>query len=130
MSELESQIQQWVALDNQLKQYTDKAREIRNTRNSVSDHITSYIETQQLTNATVEITDGRLRFQNTKSTAPLTFKFIEQCLNEVIGDEWAGGNLTYHLKSRPEWNGFVTQEKISRYKDYMCIDDNLCVGSK
>ena len=51
-------------------------------------------------------------------------------INEVIGDEWAGGNLTYHLKSRPEWNGFVTQEKLSKYKNFMCIDDNLCVGSK
>ena len=102
MSDLETQIQQWVALDNQLKQYTDKAREIRNTRNAVSEHITSYIETQQLTNATVEITDGSLRFQNTKTTAPLTFKFIEQCLNEVIGDETKVGQIIEYIKEKRE----------------------------
>ena len=25
----------------------------------------------------------------------------------VYGDEWMAGNLSYHLKSRPKWNGGV-----------------------
>tara|TARA_Y100000992_G_scaffold107160_1_gene69782 strand:- start:306 stop:656 length:351 start_codon:yes stop_codon:yes gene_type:complete len=102
MSELESQIQQWVALDNKLKQYNDKAKELRNARNSISEHITSYVETEQLTNATVEISDGRLRFQNTKVTSPLTFKFIEQCLNEVIGDESKVTQIIDYIKEKRE----------------------------
>ena len=30
--------------------------------------------------------------------------FIEE-IKFVIGDEWFAGNLSYHLKSRPVWNG-------------------------
>ena len=30
-------------------------------------------------------------------------KNIKVKLNYVIGDEWYGGNLSYHLKSRPKW---------------------------
>ena len=26
-------------------------------------------------------------------------------INVVLGDEWHAGNLSYHLKSRPVWEG-------------------------
>jgi 4-amino-4-deoxy-L-arabinose transferase-like glycosyltransferase len=50
-------------------------------------------------------------------------------INVVYGNEWNAGNLSYHLKSRPVWEGFVEREKLDQLKDYMCLD-NLCVGSK
>ena len=48
-------------------------------------------------------------------------------INVVLGDEWNAGNLSYHLKSRPVWEGFVDREKLDQLKDYMCLD-NVCVG--
>ena len=50
-------------------------------------------------------------------------------INVVYGNEWNAGNLSYHLKSRPVWEGFVEKEKLDQLKDYMCLD-NVCVGSK
>ena len=50
-------------------------------------------------------------------------------INIVLGDEWNAGNLSYHLRSRPVWGGFVKKEKLNELKDYMCLD-NICVGSK
>jgi 4-amino-4-deoxy-L-arabinose transferase-like glycosyltransferase len=50
-------------------------------------------------------------------------------INVVYGNEWIAGNLSYHLKSRPVWEGFVEREKLDQLKDYMCLD-NVCVGSK
>ena len=50
-------------------------------------------------------------------------------INVVYGNEWNAGNLSYHLKSRPVWEGFVEREKLDQLKDYMCLD-NVCVGSK
>ena len=50
-------------------------------------------------------------------------------INVVYGNEWNAGNLSYHLKSRPIWEGFVEREKLDQLKDYMCLD-NVCVGSK
>jgi len=47
----------------------------------------------------------------------------------VLGNEWNAGNLSYHLKSRPVWEGFVVRDKLDELKDYMCID-NVCVGSR
>ena len=48
-------------------------------------------------------------------------------INVVYGNEWNAGNLSYHLKSRPTWKGFVERNKIDQLKDYMCLD-NICVG--
>ena len=50
-------------------------------------------------------------------------------INVVYGNEWNAGNLSYHLKSRPKWEGLVEREKLDQLKDYMCLD-NVCVGSK
>ena len=50
-------------------------------------------------------------------------------INVVYGNEWNAGNLSYHLESRPTWEGFVEREKLDKLKDYMCLD-NVCVGSK
>ena len=50
-------------------------------------------------------------------------------INVVLGDEWNAGNLSYHLKSRPVWEGFVNREKLDQLKDYMCLD-SVCVGSR
>jgi 4-amino-4-deoxy-L-arabinose transferase-like glycosyltransferase len=50
-------------------------------------------------------------------------------INVVYGNEWKAGNLSYHLKSRPIWKGFVERKKLDELKDYMCFD-NVCVGSK
>ena len=50
-------------------------------------------------------------------------------INVVFGDEWRAGNLSYHLKSRPIWEGFIERKKLDQLKDYMCLD-NVCVGSR
>ena len=50
-------------------------------------------------------------------------------INVVYGNEWNAGNLSYHLKSRPVWEGFIQRKKLDQLKDYLCLD-NVCVGSK
>ena len=50
-------------------------------------------------------------------------------INVVYGNEWNAGNLSYHLKSRPIWKGFVERKKLDELRDYMCFD-GVCVGSK
>tara|TARA_Y100000591_G_scaffold165887_1_gene143095 strand:+ start:380 stop:1705 length:1326 start_codon:yes stop_codon:yes gene_type:complete len=46
----------------------------------------------------------------------------------VLGDEWKAGNLSYHLKSRPTWEGFINNIILNDAKEYLCIDD-VCIGT-
>jgi len=50
-------------------------------------------------------------------------------INVVLGDEWNAGNLSYHLKSRPIWEGFVTTDKLNSLSKFSC-NDNICVGTR
>ncbi len=52
----------------------------------------------------------------------------DEPIKYVLGDEWAAGNLSYHINSRPIWRGFVTKQKLNSFDKYMCID-KICVGS-
>jgi 4-amino-4-deoxy-L-arabinose transferase-like glycosyltransferase len=50
-------------------------------------------------------------------------------INVVLGNEWNAGNLSYHLNSRPAWEGNVTKDKLNNLNKFMCID-NVCVGNR
>ena len=52
-----------------------------------------------------------------------------ESINVVLGNEWLAGNLSYHLKSRPVWEGPITKLKLISLSKFTCID-NICVGNK
>ena len=55
-------------------------------------------------------------------------KDFNKPIDFVVGDEWKAGNLSYHLKSRPVWEGFIDNDILNIADEYLCIDD-ICVGT-
>ena len=96
----ENQIQQWVSIDNQLKQINEKTKELRERKNNIEQHITNYASTNNLSHTTVQISDGRLKFTNTNIAEPLTFKYVEKTLGEVIKNESQVKIIMEHLKQK------------------------------
>ena len=45
----------------------------------------------------------------------------------VTGDEWKAGNLSYHLKSRPKWEGLLNDDVMKKSSQFICVDD-VCLG--
>ena len=83
----ESQIKQWVQLDNQIKELNDKTKELREKRNILEKNITTYADSNNLINNTIQLGDGKLKFSNTKVPEPITFKYLEKTLGEIIKNE-------------------------------------------
>ena len=75
--DFEKSIQKWVTLDNQLKILNEKSKEVREEKNDLLEDINMYIETNRLTNASIDISDGKLKFTQSKITQPLTLKFVD-----------------------------------------------------
>jgi hypothetical protein len=96
----EGQIQQWVSIDNQLKQLNEKTKDLREKRNVLEQNITTYASNNNLSNSTVQISDGRLKFTNTKIPEPLTFKYLEKTLGEVIKNESQVKLIMEHIKQK------------------------------
>jgi DNA repair exonuclease SbcCD ATPase subunit len=98
----ENQIKQWVQLDNQLKEINERAKELREKRNSLEKNITNYAVSNNLSNSMVQLGDGKLKFVNTKVPEPLTFKYLEKTLGEIIKNESQVQLIMEHIKQKRE----------------------------
>ena len=54
-------------------------------------------------------------------------KDFKEEIQFVTGDEWKAGNLSYHLKSRPVWEGSTNNEILKNASQFICIED-VCLG--
>lgn len=98
----ESQIQKWVSLDNELKQLNEKTKKLRETRNLLEENIIGYASINKLSDSTVKIGSEKLKFINTKVTEPLTFKYLEKRLGEVIKNENQVKQIMEYIKQKRE----------------------------
>jgi len=98
----EQKIQQWILIDNQLKLYNDKIRELREKKTEIGESLTSYAQKNNLTNATIQISDGKLKFCSTQVHCPLTFKYLEKSLGNIIKDDVQAKRVLDHIKSQRE----------------------------
>lgn len=99
---LEKTIQEWVNYDNELKTLHENTKEIRNKKNELEDKILSFIENNKMENSVITISDGRLKFVETKQTAPLTLTFLDQCLSEVIANKSQVEQIMNYIKKKRE----------------------------
>ena len=72
---------------------------MREQRNNLSLSINPYVESNDLKHATVQISDGKLKFQSVKVTQPLTLKYVKECLSDCIGNEDQVNAIMSHIKS-------------------------------
>jgi hypothetical protein len=101
-SGFEKQVQDWVSIDNQLKILNDKVRDLREKRNSLTGSLSKYAQNNSLTNSAIQISDGKLKFVNTKVTEPLTFKYLEKTLAEIIKSDTQVKQIIDHVKAKRE----------------------------
>jgi hypothetical protein len=101
-SQFEKSIQKWVSLDNQIRNINEKTKMLRDEKNTLEESILKHIETNQLNNAVVNISDGKLKFVNCKQTSPISMKFIEECLSKCISNkDYVERIMKYIKNARP-----------------------------
>ena len=98
----EQHIQQWVSIDNQMKQLSDKMKELRDRKTVLNDAIFTQVEQSNLSNASVKISDGKIKFAQVKDTQQLTFKYLETCLNEIIKNEDQVNKIIDYIRNKRE----------------------------
>jgi predicted transcriptional regulator len=99
---LDKTIQNWVEMDNELKKLNEKAKDVRTRKNDIEDKIMTYVEDNNMNNSVVNITDGKIKFCETKQTSPLTLGFLEKCLSEVIANQSQVKQIVDYIKSKRE----------------------------
>jgi hypothetical protein len=97
--EFETHIQKWVTLDNQIRSVNDKIKVLREEKNKVENSILRHIETNKMQNAVVSISDGKLKFTNSKQTSPITLGHVEECLSKCIANKEHVEKIMNYIKS-------------------------------
>ena len=104
-------VREWVAVDNRIKKYQGEVKKDRVLRSALTTSILDHAEESNMKNAVIEITDGKLKFQNTRSTAPLTYKFIKECLASCL-EENAADQIMQFIKEKRE---IRYSQEVKRY---------------
>ena len=93
-------IKEWVNLDNKLRDLTENVKELREKRNHVNDNIIRYIELNNLTESTIQLSDGSIRFPIQKSYAPLTYTFLQETLKDILPESQVTSIINYIKQKR------------------------------
>ena len=75
------QIQQWILLDNKLKEIQEQQRLLRTQKQELNGQICSYMK--RTNNNKIKINDEFLKVCDKKEYAPLTFQYVESTLETI-----------------------------------------------
>ena len=96
----ENNIQKWVSIDNEIKRLNEKLKGLRDEKNGLNTQIIAYVNTNNLNDSQIGISDGKLRFASTKVAQPLTFKYLEDTLSQIIQNKDQVSLILNHLKNK------------------------------
>jgi hypothetical protein len=96
----ENKIQQWVQIDNQLKKLNEQVKQLREQRNSLETNLTTYAKSNNMSDTTIKVNNDKLKFVDTKVPEPLTFKYLEKTLGEIIKNESQVQVIMEHIKQK------------------------------
>ena len=99
-NEFTNMIKEWVTIDNELRELSLKSKSLREKKNNVNNNVINYIENNNLDNAIIKISDGTLKFNYTNISQPLTFKYINECLNDIINDKNQVEAIINYIKNK------------------------------
>lgn len=99
---LQDNIKEWIKIDNEITSLNSRVKELRDSKKPIQCSIVEHIETENLFDATVKISDGRLKFVQQRQAAQLTLKYVEQCLKEKIANEETVESIMNHIKNSRE----------------------------
>ena len=79
-------VQKWVSIDTQIKTINEKVKKARELKTKLIGNIYQYVEKNGLENTRIEISDGDLKFYEKRDYQPITFGYVEDCLEKLFSD--------------------------------------------
>ena len=80
-------VKNWVILDQKIQIINEKTKQIRELKSTITTDICNYMKSNNIT-SNIGISNGKkLRMYDKKDYKPLTFTYVERCLNEIIKDK-------------------------------------------
>lgn len=97
---IQENVKEWVSVDNRIKSLNEQIQDLRGMRKEYEQSMVSWAtQTPSGQKPVIKISDGKLRFVETKQTAPLTLKYVNEriyhCFTNIAGmSEQSASTLT------------------------------------
>jgi hypothetical protein len=108
-------VQKWVSIDTQIKTANEKIKNARQMKSTLCSEICRYAEKNALNETTIEISDGDLRFYEKREYQPISFGYVEECLEKLLVDPKKVEQIMDYLHENREVK--VIKDIRRNYKD-------------
>ena len=98
--DLQENIKRWVKLDNDSKKLAQSIKELREEKNNISSKLFDYFSNNNMKPPNVNISDGKLGFVEVNTANVLSYKFLEECLNEYFEESLKTKEILDFIKSK------------------------------
>jgi len=110
----EQSLRAWVDYDTQIDELNSTIKALREEKNIAHQNAKLCPEYNRSLDAPIKIkvTNGYLKVVNIKDVQPLTFSFLESCLNEIIKNEEQVNKIIGYVKNKRD---ITYKTEIKRY---------------
>ena len=95
-------VKRWTAIDTKLKIVNENTRKLRDMKHGLAAEICDYMTKSNLANNTICISDGNLKIYDKKEYTPLTFAYVQKCLDEIIANKEDAAKIIAYMKEHRE----------------------------
>ena len=93
-------VKNWVKLDDEIRNYNDKIKDLKNERKEYEEYILEYMD--KINENVINITGGKIRKNKSNTKAPLKEESIKTALYEITKDNEKSAQMTkYIMENRP-----------------------------
>ena len=93
---------EWVTIDNTQREYLNKLKDIREQKSAISEKLVNHIKQNDMETNVFKITSMNTNVQLSKTNVQesLTFKLIEECLDEYLNDKSKTGDIINFIRNK------------------------------
>jgi hypothetical protein len=92
----------WIKIDNRIQQLSAELKQLRHDKNILESTLTNYAKENDMENSTVRVNNNKIKFSVTKTAEPITFKYLERNLCNIIKNEEQLQKTMEYLKDNRE----------------------------
>ena len=107
-NEFKDAVKKYVQIDNERKLLSKKSSQLKKDQDNIENFILTFMESNNMTDKNILISDGKLQYNTTNTTESLTKKYLLEKLNIYFKNEKKAEHCTKFL-----YDNRGTREKVS-----------------
>lgn len=111
---LNDTVTKWIIIDNKIQELNAELKQLRHDKNILESALTSYAKDNDMENTTVKVNNNKIKFSVTKTVEPITFKYLERNLCNIIKSEEQLQKTMEYLKDNREVKQTYSVKQVNK----------------